>query len=65
MIMKEKKMRIEKILDTLTNRSFIEIEPLCNECVSDIVYCVIDVFPSAHFDTFQIEDGIYCLRISV
>ena len=62
---KEKKMRIEKILDTLEERSFIEIEPLCNECVSDIVYYVIEVFPSAHFDTFQIEDELYCLRINV
>ena len=62
---KEKKMRIEKILDTLAKKSFIEIEPICNECISDVVYCVVDVFPSAHFDTFQIEDGLYCLRISV
>lgn len=63
--MKEKKLSMKKILQTLVNKSFIEIEPICDECICDVVYNVADVFTSAHFDMFQIEDHLYCLRISV
>lgn len=63
--MKEKKLAINKILNTLTKKSFIEIEPLCADCTGEIVKLVVDVFTTAHFDVFQIEDELYCLRISV
>ena len=63
--MKENKLSDKKILNTLTKKSFIEIEPICDECASDIMLMVVNVFPSSHFDMFQIEDNIYCLRISV
>lgn len=63
--MKEKRLSEKKILDTLVNKSFIEISPICDECASDTMFLVINVFPSAHFDIFQIEDNIYTLRISV
>lgn len=63
--MKEKVLTDQKILDTLTKKSFIEIEPICDECALRIIGLVYEVFTSAHFDMFQIEDNIYCLRISV
>ena len=63
--MKEKILTDKKILDTLANKSFIEIEPVCSECAVRIISLVFEVFTSAHFDMFQIEDNIYCLRISV
>ena len=63
--MKEKKLAINKILNTLTKKSFIEIEPLCGDCVGEMVNLVLEVFTTAHFDVFQIEDELYVLRISV
>jgi aspartate oxidase len=63
--MKEKKITIKKIIDTLIKKSFIEIVPICDECAAEIIGEVIPVFGAAHFDIFQVEDGIYCLRINV
>lgn len=63
--MKEKKISEKRILDTLMKKSFIEIQPICDECASDLMLLVVNVFPSAHFDMHQIEDNIYCLRINV
>ena len=63
--MKENNIQVKKILQTLAKKSFIELQPICDECVCEIIYNVIDVFTSAHFDVFQIEDHLYCLRISV
>lgn len=63
--MKEKVLTDKKILDTLTKKSFIEIEPICNECALRVIDLVLEVFTSVHLDLFQIEDNIYCLRISV
>ena len=63
--MKEKVLTDKNILSTLEKRSFIEIEPICNECVLNVINLVLEVFTSVHIDLFQIEDNIYCLRISV
>lgn len=63
--MKEKILTNKKILNTLEKRSFIEIEPICNECALEVINLVLEVFTSVHFDLFQIEDSLYCLRISV
>lgn len=63
--MKEKKLTDKKILDTLAKKSFIEIEPICDECALNVIDLVMEVFTSVHVDLFQIEDNIYCLRISV
>lgn len=63
--MKEKRYSTEKILNTLAKKSFIEIEPICDECISDLILILLDVFTNVHFDIFQIEDNLYCLRISV
>ena len=58
-------MTEKKILSTLEKRSFIEIEPICNDCALEVINLVLEVFTSAHFDMYQIEDSLYCLRISV
>lgn len=63
--MKEKVLTDKNILTTLEKRSFIEIEPICNECALNVINLVLEVFTSVHIDLFQIEDNIYCLRISV
>ena len=63
--MKSRQLTNKKIIDTLTKKSFIEILPLCPECVLDVIDLVLEVFASAHFDIFQVEDNTYCLRISV
>lgn len=63
--MKEKVLTDKKILDTLAKKSFIEIEPICDECALRVIDLAIEVFTSVHVDLFQIEDNIYCLRISV
>lgn len=63
--MKEKILTDKKILETLEKKSFIEIEPICNECALRVIDLVLEVFTSVHVDLFQIEDNIYCLRISV
>ena len=63
--MKEKKLTDKRIIDTLIKKSFIEIQPICGECATDIIYMILQVFTSIHVALFQIEDNIYCLRISV
>ena len=63
--MKEKKLTDKRIIDTLIKKSFIEIQPICAECATDIIYMVLQVFTSIHVAMFQVEDNIYCLRISV
>lgn len=63
--MKEKKLTDKKIINTLTDKSFIEIVPICAECATDIIYMITEVFTSIHVDMFQVEDNIFCLRISV
>lgn len=63
--MKEKKLSNKKIIDTLVKKSFLEIAPICDECICRVMLIVLEVFTSAHFDVFQIEDNLYCLRISV
>lgn len=64
--MKEKKLTDKKIIDTLIKKSFIEIEPICAECATDIIYMLTEVFTSIHVDMFQITDNnIFCLRISL
>lgn len=63
--MKENKLSDKKIINTLIKKSFIEIEPICDECATDIIYIVLQVFTSVHVALFQIEDNLYCLRISV
>lgn len=63
--MNEKKITIKKITNTLIKKSFIEIVPICDECAAEIIEEVIPMFGSAHFDVFQVEDSIYCLRINV
>ena len=63
--MKEKKVNDKRIIDTLIKKSFIEIQPVCAECATDIIYMILQVFTSIHVALFQIEDNMYCLRISV
>ena len=63
--MEEKKLVINKILNTLSKKSFIEIQPICADCAGEIVKIVLDAFNTSHFDVYQIGDELYCLRISI
>lgn len=63
--MKEKRLSIKRILDTLSKKSFIEINPICSDCIGEIIPLILDVFCNVHFDVFQVEDQLYVLRISV
>ncbi len=63
--MKERKLSDKKIINELTKKSFIEIAPICNECVLEVINLVMEIFTDVHCNIFQVEDEIYCLRISV
>lgn len=63
--MKEKLLTPNKIIETLEKRSFMEINPMCADCISDLIPYILDVFCNVHIDIFQVEDDLYVLRISV
>ena len=63
--MKEKILTPSKIVNVLEKRSFIEINPICADCIGNLVPIILDVFCNAHFDIFQVEGNLYVLRISV
>lgn len=51
--MKEKKITDKKILSELEKKGFIIIEPICINCISDVVCLVLTNFSLA---TFQVEN---------
>ena len=63
--MKEKKFTAEKIIKELEKKGYIEIYPICDECSLEVIYEVLMNFTSPNFNFEQVEDLLYCLKISV
>ena len=62
--MKENTLSDKKIITTLEKRGFIEICPICDECSARVLMLVLQYFTHLHFDISQIEDNLYCMRVS-
>lgn len=63
--MKEKELDENKIINTLADKRFILISPICHECLKDLTALILDVFTYAEFDVRYISDELYSVRISV
>lgn len=56
---------LKDIIKKLDKKGFVELQPLCNECVGDIITELLTIYPAMKVTIDAIEDEIYCLRIFI
>lgn len=60
-----KKISTKQLIKDLNKRYYVEVTPICDECIANLVPVVLDYFPSCNFNITQIEDKLYSLKISI
>lgn len=61
--MKERKLTEERIIKELDKNGFIHIEPLCIDCVHDVIFMLQENYPSFTLQLEAIEDMIYSMKV--
>lgn len=63
--MKEKKITNKTIINKLAKQNYIELCPICDECIADLVPLILQYFGSVNFNITIVEDNLYSLKISL
>lgn len=63
--MKEKKLTEKSIVKELDKNGFIHIQPLCIECVHDVIFILQNNYPSFTIQLESIEDMIYSMKVMI
>lgn len=61
--MKERKLSEDRIIKELDAKGFIHIEPLCVDCVHDVIFMLQENYPSFTLQLEAIEDMIYSMKV--
>lgn len=61
--MKERKLNDDEIIKELNAKGFIHIEPLCVNCVHDVIFLLQENYPSFTIQLEAIEDLIYSMKV--
>lgn len=61
--MKERKLNNDGIIKELNAKGFIHIEPLCVDCVHDVLFLLQENYPSFTIQLEAIEDLIYSMKV--
>ena len=61
--MKERKLSEERIIKELDKKGFIHLEPLCIDCVHDVIFMLQGNYPSFTLQLEAIEDMIYSMKV--
>ena len=61
--MKERKLSEDRIIKELDAKGFIHLEPLCIDCVHDVIFMLQENYPSFTLQLEAIEDMIYSMKV--
>lgn len=57
--------KLKSICKQLDKYNIVEIEPICPECISDIIYELLFIYPSLKMFVNSVEDNIFSITIVI
>lgn len=63
--MKENKLAINKLVETLESVGYTSIEPICGECAGHLMSVLSESFCNFTFSMEQVEDDLFKLYIEI
>lgn len=60
-----RKITKESIVKELDRNGFIHLEPLCVDCVHDVIFLLQENYPSFTLQLESIEDMIYSIKVMI